>query len=108
MSHPGQRRSRPGSRWPRVCSQTGGLTMKDPAGKVALVTGAAGGIGRAMAERFAQEGMKVVLADIEEETLQATVRDLKQQERDVIGVVTDVSKPEAVDDLARRTIDAYG
>jgi NAD(P)-dependent dehydrogenase (short-subunit alcohol dehydrogenase family) len=82
--------------------------MKDLAGKVAVVTGAAGGIGRAMAERFAAEGMKVVLADIEEETLQATVRELKQQERDVIGVVTDVAKPEAMDELARRTIEEFG
>jgi len=82
--------------------------MKDLAGKVAVVTGAAGGIGRAMADRFAAEGMKVVLADIEEATLQATVRVLKQQERDIVGVVTDVSKPEAVDELARQTIEAYG
>ena len=82
--------------------------MRDLAGKVAVVTGAASGIGRAMAERFAQEGMKVVLADIEEAALQATVRELKQQERDVIGVVTDVANPEAVDELARQTIDAYG
>ncbi len=82
--------------------------MKDLAGKVAVVTGAAGGIGRAMAERFAQEGMKVVLADIEGQTLDATVRELKQQERDVIGVATDVAKPEALDELARQALAAYG
>ena len=82
--------------------------MKDLAGKVAVVTGAAGGIGRAMAERFAAEGMKVVLADIEDAALQATVQELRQQEHDVIGVVTDVSSPEAVDELARRTVEAFG
>jgi NAD(P)-dependent dehydrogenase (short-subunit alcohol dehydrogenase family) len=82
--------------------------MQDLEGKVAVVTGAASGIGRAMAERFAQEGMKVVLSDIEETALTATVQALKQQERDVIGVVTDVARPEAVDDLARRTLDAFG
>ncbi|HWC29201.1 MAG TPA: SDR family NAD(P)-dependent oxidoreductase [Dehalococcoidia bacterium] len=82
--------------------------MRDLAGKVAVVTGAASGIGRAMAERFAQEGMKVVLSDIEESALQSAVQELKQREHDVIGVVTDVAKPEAVDELARQTIATYG
>jgi NAD(P)-dependent dehydrogenase (short-subunit alcohol dehydrogenase family) len=82
--------------------------MRDLAGKVAVVTGAASGIGRAMAERFAQEGMKVVLSDIEESALQAAVQELRRQEHDVIGVVTDVAKPEAVEELAQTTIDAYG
>ena len=82
--------------------------MRDLAGKVAVVTGAASGIGRAMAGRFAQEGMKVVLSDIEETALQAAVQELKQQEHDVIGVLTDVAKPEAVDELARQTLAAYG
>jgi NAD(P)-dependent dehydrogenase (short-subunit alcohol dehydrogenase family) len=82
--------------------------VRDLQGKVAVVTGAASGIGRAMAERFAQEGMKVVLSDIEETALQAAVQALKQQEHDVIGVVTDVARPEAVDELARQTLAAYG
>jgi NAD(P)-dependent dehydrogenase (short-subunit alcohol dehydrogenase family) len=82
--------------------------VRDLQGKVAVVTGAASGIGRAMAERFAQEGMKVVLSDIEETALQAAVQELKRQEHDVIGVVTDVAKPEAVDELARQTLAAYG
>jgi NAD(P)-dependent dehydrogenase (short-subunit alcohol dehydrogenase family) len=82
--------------------------MRDLEGKVAVVTGAASGIGRAMAERFAQEGMKVVLSDIEESALTATVQALKQQEHDVIGVVTDVAKPEAVDELAKQTLAAFG
>jgi NAD(P)-dependent dehydrogenase (short-subunit alcohol dehydrogenase family) len=82
--------------------------VRDLPGKVAVVTGAASGIGRAMAERFAQEGMKVVLSDIEETALRATVQELKRREHDVIGVVTDVAKPEAVDELARQTLAAYG
>ena len=45
--------------------------MKEFMGKVAVVTGAASGIGRALAERCAQEGMKVVLADIEEQALRS-------------------------------------
>jgi NAD(P)-dependent dehydrogenase (short-subunit alcohol dehydrogenase family) len=77
-------------------------------GKVAVVTGAASGMGRAFAERFAEAGMKVVLADVEEQPLQATVQALQQREFDVLGVQADVSSSAAVDDLARRTIDAYG
>lgn len=82
--------------------------MKDFEGKVAVVTGGASGIGLAMATRFAQEGMKVVLADIEEPALEAAVTKLRQQEHDVLGVATDVSKPEAIEHLAQRTLDAYG
>jgi NAD(P)-dependent dehydrogenase (short-subunit alcohol dehydrogenase family) len=60
--------------------------MQDFEGKVAVVTGAASGIGRALAERFAREGMKVVLADVEEPALETAVRELTQAEHEVIGV----------------------
>jgi NAD(P)-dependent dehydrogenase (short-subunit alcohol dehydrogenase family) len=82
--------------------------MQDFEGKVAVVTGAASGMGRAMAERFAQEGMKVVLADWEAAPLDTAVTELKHREYDVLGVLVDVSKQEAVEELARRAIDAYG
>jgi NAD(P)-dependent dehydrogenase (short-subunit alcohol dehydrogenase family) len=82
--------------------------MQDFVGRVAVVTGAASGMGRAFAERFAQEGMKVVLADIEEPVLEATVRELRLKEYDVLGVRTDVSSIESVEALARRAIEAYG
>ena len=82
--------------------------MREFDGRVAVVTGAASGMGKAFAERFAQAGMKVVLADVEERALQATVQQLQQQEFDVLGVQADVSSASAVDDLARRAIDAYG
>ncbi len=82
--------------------------MRDFDGKVAVVTGAASGMGKAFSERFALEGMKVVLADFEKDALAATVQEFKQREFDVIGVIADVSKPEAVDDLARQAIEAYG
>ena len=63
--------------------------MKDLRGKVAVVTGGAGGIGRAIGEAMLAEGMKVVLADIVEEQLSATVKELGSA--DVIGVRTDVT-----------------
>jgi|SRR5580700_1730230 NAD(P)-dependent dehydrogenase (short-subunit alcohol dehydrogenase family) len=81
--------------------------MKNLKGKVAVVTGAASGIGRAMAERFAREGMKVVLADVEEKPL-GEARDAIGKGAEVLAVRTDVSKSEQVDELARRTFDAFG
>jgi len=82
--------------------------MKELTGKTAVVTGAASGMGRAFAERFAAEGMKVVLADIEEPAMDAAVATLRQQEHDVLGVLTDVTKPEAIDHLRDRALEAYG
>ncbi len=77
-------------------------------GKVAVVTGAASGIGRALAERFARERMKVVLADIEEGPL-AVARDaLAKGGAEVIAVRTDVSRGEEVEALAQRTFEAFG
>jgi NAD(P)-dependent dehydrogenase (short-subunit alcohol dehydrogenase family) len=84
------------------------LAMRDFEGKVAVVTGGASGMGLGMATRFAEQGMKVVLADVEEPALQAAVTRLRQAEHDVVGVVTDVSKPESVEALAQKTLAAYG
>jgi NAD(P)-dependent dehydrogenase (short-subunit alcohol dehydrogenase family) len=82
--------------------------MDDVKGKVAVITGAASGIGRGMAEAFVDAGMKVVLADIEEPTLQATTRALRDAGADVHAVPTDVSKPEQVEELAKETLQKYG
>lgn len=82
--------------------------MHDLQGKVAVVTGAASGIGYGLAARLANEGMKVVLADVEENALEAAVDQLKTAGRDVLGVVTDVSSAESVDSLAEATIAAHG
>jgi NAD(P)-dependent dehydrogenase (short-subunit alcohol dehydrogenase family) len=78
------------------------------AGKVAVVTGAASGIGRAMAERFAAEGMRVVLADVERPVLQQTADELTAAGFDVLAVPTDVSLEAHVDGLAEATLDHYG
>jgi NAD(P)-dependent dehydrogenase (short-subunit alcohol dehydrogenase family) len=82
--------------------------MDELAGKVAVVTGAASGIGRATATAFAAQGMRVVLSDIEEAPLATTVEDLRGQGHDVVGVRTDVSSEESVAALAAATIDAFG
>ena len=82
--------------------------MKDFRDKVAVVTGSAGGIGRGLAERCVTEGMKVVLADIEEDALKDTEAYLKKRGGDVIAAVTDVSRPEQMQRLADLTIETYG
>ena len=81
--------------------------MKEFQGKVAVVTGAASGIGRALAERCAKEEMKVVLADIEEQALMQASRDLAAQGAQVLAVPTDVSQAGEVETLARKAFETY-
>lgn len=76
--------------------------------RVAVVTGAASGIGRGMAERFATEGMAVVLADIEDEPLAELETELIRKGATVLSLKTDVSKPEEVENLAEQTYNAFG
>jgi NAD(P)-dependent dehydrogenase (short-subunit alcohol dehydrogenase family) len=82
--------------------------MKAFAGKTAVVTGAASGIGRAIAERLGRERMKLVLADVEQGRLDEAVGALRARDVEAIGVVTDVSKYESVEALARRAVEAFG
>ncbi len=82
--------------------------MQDFQDRVAVVTGAASGIGRALARRFATEGMRVVLADVERGALEKTAGELAGEGARVLAVPTDVSKAEQVDALARRALDAFG
>jgi NAD(P)-dependent dehydrogenase (short-subunit alcohol dehydrogenase family) len=76
--------------------------------KVAVITGGASGIGRAVAVRTAAEGMKVVLADIEEPALEATARALTAAGADVLAVVTDVSDASSVQALRDRALQHFG
>jgi NAD(P)-dependent dehydrogenase (short-subunit alcohol dehydrogenase family) len=82
--------------------------MEELAGKVAVVTGGAGGIGRAIGERLAAEGMRVVLADVEEPVLDRTVGELRAQSYEVTGVVADVADYRSVVNLRDRALDTYG
>jgi NAD(P)-dependent dehydrogenase (short-subunit alcohol dehydrogenase family) len=86
----------------------GGGKMKDFKGKVAVITGAASGIGFSLAEHCAQEGMKVVLAGINEDTLKKAEKDIKKTGATTLVVKTDVSKAADVKALAKKTIDAFG
>src|SRR5271170_2541366 len=81
--------------------------MEDLQGKVAVITGGASGIGRAVADRAAAEGMKVVLADIEEGPLKAAVDDLTTHGADALGVVTDVADAASVRALRDRALDRF-
>lgn len=76
--------------------------------KVAVITGAANGIGRGLAERFAAEGMKVVLADIEEKPLAQLKADLQAKGAQILTVRTDVSNATEIENLAERTLDVFG
>jgi NAD(P)-dependent dehydrogenase (short-subunit alcohol dehydrogenase family) len=82
--------------------------MEQFEGRVAVVTGAASGIGKALAERFAAEGMKVVLTDVEPEPLDAAVEAIRSTGADVLGVRTDVSSAEQVQALADATLERFG
>ena len=82
--------------------------MKDLGGKVAVVTGAASGIGRALSDAFAAEGMHVVMADIEDDALALAAKEVGEGGTRVLPVRTDVSKGADVDALAARTVDEFG
>lgn len=82
--------------------------MKEFKGKVAVITGGASGIGLAMAQCFAGEGMKLVLADVEKGALDAAVEGLRAAGADVMGHVTDVSDFASVQALAAAAVAAHG
>jgi NAD(P)-dependent dehydrogenase (short-subunit alcohol dehydrogenase family) len=82
--------------------------MKEFTDRVAVVTGGASGIGRAMADRFAAAGMRIVLADIEESALRQAEEEIRAKGATVLGVVTDVTKAESIEALAKKTLDTFG
>ncbi len=81
--------------------------MKDLKGKVAVITGAASGIGLAFVQRCLKEGMRVVLADIDKSLLRRLERSLKKENALVLAVPTDVSKAEDVKTLCDTTYEQF-
>ena len=81
--------------------------MQELSGKTAVVTGGGGGLGRALGERFGREGMRVVLADVRREVLDATVVELRADGLEVTGVLTDVASWDSVVALRDRALEAY-
>jgi NAD(P)-dependent dehydrogenase (short-subunit alcohol dehydrogenase family) len=86
------------------------VSVTDPIapGRVAVVTGAASGIGFGLAERFAAEGMHVVLADVEEPALAKAATALAESGASVLPVVTDVASLAAVETLRDAALSAFG
>lgn len=82
--------------------------LQDFEGKVAVVTGAASGIGKALAERFVAEGMKVALADVEGDALRETARELEGRGGEVLARRTDVSRADELSALAEATLERFG
>jgi len=82
--------------------------MQEFEGRVAVVTGAASGIGLGMARAFTAAGMRVVLADVESAALDAATKVLIDRGHEVMGVRTDVSRLEDIEELAARTLERFG
>jgi NAD(P)-dependent dehydrogenase (short-subunit alcohol dehydrogenase family) len=77
-------------------------------GRVALVTGAGSGIGRAAAEQLAREGARVAVVDLDEPSCRETAQHIERAGGQVIALFRDVSDPGAADDLVRRTVERFG
>jgi len=84
------------------------MPLESLVGRCAVVTGAASGIGRAIAERCAAEGMNIVIADIEVDALRAAADELRGTSAGVLDVQTDVSDCDQVARLAERTDESFG
>ena len=82
--------------------------IKDFEGKVAVITGGASGIGRSLARSFAKRGCKIVLADVNKETLDETAQELEKIGSEVLSVITDVSNREQVSHLAEVSYNHFG
>jgi NAD(P)-dependent dehydrogenase (short-subunit alcohol dehydrogenase family) len=89
------------------CGELGGA-MKEFLGKVAVITGAASGIGLGIAHALARRGMKIVLADIEKDALERAREDLERRQAEVIAIEVDVSDRAAVKRAADEAVAAFG
>ena len=78
------------------------------AGKVAYITGAASGIGKAIADLYAQEGAKVVIADLQQDAADAAAQDIVSKGGTAMGVAVDVTQEAQVDATVEAAVKAYG
>jgi len=78
------------------------------AGKVAIITGAGSGMGKSMAELFANEGARVVAADINEDRLNEVVKEIKDAGNDAVAAVTNVTKEADVVAMVQTAVDSFG
>lgn len=76
--------------------------------KVAIVTGGAGGIGGAIVQRFAREGAKLAVADINRDAAQARVKEISDRGADAIAIFADVTNKASVKDMVKATLDRWG
>src|ERR1700677_2042717 len=83
-------------------------TMRELAGKAAFITGGASGIGFALGRAFAEAGMSVMLADIETDALEDSVKSLQNIGPVVRGITCDVADPASVGNAARAAFEAFG
>ena len=82
--------------------------IEDWTGRVAVVTGGGNGIGEALCRRFAAEGMRVVVADVEETSAERVAQEIAAAGGEALAVACDVSRRSAIEALAARTLDAFG
>jgi NAD(P)-dependent dehydrogenase (short-subunit alcohol dehydrogenase family) len=82
--------------------------MRRLEGKTAVITGAASGIGKAIAERFAEEGAKMLITDVAAEGLQAVATTLRDGGTEVEARVSDVSDPGSVEETINETVSRFG
>jgi len=76
--------------------------------KVAMITGGAQGIGKEIARSFADHGARIVIGDIKEESLKATVEEFQQRGVEADGYILDVSKIPSCESVAKKAIDKFG
>jgi NAD(P)-dependent dehydrogenase (short-subunit alcohol dehydrogenase family) len=80
----------------------------DVTGKVALVTGAAAGLGQAIAQTLAENGARLVCFDLDRTALSDTCKALRKTGAEVIGIAGDVTQPDRIEDAINRTVERFG